>query len=203
MSEREQVAAKRARVDWDALRPHYEAGIRALKDIGREFECSDAAIIKHAREHGWARCLKDKIRAKADLKVAQALAAQEHKDSPAGRLTEAVRVEVESEVQARVRLEHRTDIQRSKRIVNRLLERLEGIAFVAKDAAAEVYEHARAIAKLVDSQHKLVSMEREAYGIAQMVSDGDDEQAIDQMEGARRVAFILARATAQLTPTVH
>lgn len=51
-------AKKRSRVDWDAIEPHYRAGIRALKDIGREFDVSDAAIIKHARLHDWARSPK-------------------------------------------------------------------------------------------------------------------------------------------------
>src|SRR6202000_2115859 len=107
----------RQRVDWDALKPHYCAGVRSLKDIGGEFSCSDAAIVKHAKKEGWTRNLAAKIQEKADAKVAAALVAQERADSPAGKLTEAVRVEVESEVQARIRLSHRRDVSRMRSLV--------------------------------------------------------------------------------------
>ena len=39
------VAKTRKVVDWEALELQYRAGIRSLKDIGREFNVSDAAIV--------------------------------------------------------------------------------------------------------------------------------------------------------------
>lgn len=193
----------RERVDWDALQPHYEAGIRTLKALGEEFGCSNAAIVQHAKRRGWSRCLKGKIQAKADAKVAAALVAQEHKDSPAGRLTEAIRVEVESEVQARIRIEHRSDISRAKRIVNRLFERMETLEFSEEGSIVEVKEHANTAAKLVDAQHKLIALEREAYGIDQMAPPPKDDLPVDITEGARRLAFILAGADSHLSRQVH
>lgn len=117
------AAKKRSRVDWDAIEPHYRAGIRALKDIGAEFDVSDAGIIKHAREKGWTRNLKAKIQARADAKVSAAMVSAEV--SPQAKLTEAVRIEVESQVQARVRLTHRADIGKSRELAMRLLAELE------------------------------------------------------------------------------
>lgn len=192
------MADKRPRVDWDALKPHYCAGVRPLKDIGEEFGCSDAAIIKHAKKMGWERNLQAKIQERADKKVAAALVAQERGETAAAKLTEEVRVEVESEVQARVRQSHRTDINRSKRVANTLLERLE--AEVSKTKQAIALKEATAILKqLIDSQKTLVSMEREAYGIAHLQDDPDDPQAkVDPIQGAKAIAFILARAGAAL-----
>lgn len=115
--------AAKPRVDWDAIEPHYRAGIRALKDIGSEFGVSDAGIIKHAREAGWTRNLKAKIQAKADAKVSAAMVSAEVSEAKA--LTEATRIEVESEVQARIRLAHRADIGRARSMVMTLLGELE------------------------------------------------------------------------------
>ena len=205
---------KRARVDWDAIEPHYRANVRSLRDIGAEFGVSDAAIIKHAAKMGWERDLGAKIKAKADAKLAAALVATERADQPAAKLTEAVRVEVEAEVQARVRQSHRADINRSKRIANKLLEALESIEITEapsdalkagrKSAAAlppmvSLKEASGIFKQLVDAQKSLVTMEREAYGIAHLQEDPDDlASAIDPLEGAKRLAFILARAGHQL-----
>jgi len=209
------MTEKRQRVDWDALKPHYCAGVRPLRDIAEEFGCSDAAIVKHAKKEGWTRNLAAKIQEQADRKVAAALVAQERADSPAAKLTEAVRVEIESEVQARVRVSHRTDINRTKRFANCLLEKLERLeiteapsdAFKAlkKNAPSlpptvSLKEATAIFKQLVDAQRTLVSMEREAYGIAHLQEDPDDETTkVDPIQGAKAIAFILARAGAQLS----
>ena len=117
------AAEKRQRVDWDAIEPHYRAGIRSLKDIGQQFEVSDAAIIKHAKKECWARNLKAKIQAKAEAKVSAALVSAEV--SAETKLTEAVRIEVESEVLARIELAQRKDIGRGRNVVMDLLGELE------------------------------------------------------------------------------
>jgi hypothetical protein len=183
--------AKERKTDWDAIEPHYRAGIRSLKDIGVEFEVSDAGIIKHARQHGWTRNLKAKIQAKADAKVSAAMVSEEV--SKEAKLTESTRVEVESEVQARIRLSHRTDIQRGKRITNALMQELEAQAGANKKLPLK--ERAAILKQLTDTQRVQVALEREAFGIAQMVTeDPTDSQAVDPVEGARRMAFVLNRA---------
>ena len=50
----------RKMIDWEAVELQYRAGIRSLKDIGREFDVSDAAIVKRARKEGWIRPEKGK-----------------------------------------------------------------------------------------------------------------------------------------------
>lgn len=209
------MAEPRARVDWDALKPHYCAGVRPLRELGDQFGCSDAAIVKHAKKEGWERNLAQKIKDKADAKLAAALVATERAGQPEAKLTEAVRVEVEAEVQARVRQSHRTDINRSKRIANKLLEALEAVEITEapseklqasrKSAAAlppmvSLKEASGIFKQLVDAQKSLVTMEREAYGIAHLQEDPDDAGVpVDPIEGAKRLAFILARAGAALS----
>jgi len=209
----------RAIVDWDALAPHYRAGIRSLKDIGTEFGVSDAAIIKHARKNGWDRNLKAKIQAKADAKVSAAMVSAEV--SAQTKLTEAVRVEVESEVQARIRIAHRTDITRFRALVLRLLSECEAEAadptvfaelgeMLRKvddtnraDKLNEAYlkavslpQRIKGVKDLADALKTLVGMEREAYGIDTATPLDDPGKLPGNMtpnEIARRIAFVLAQ----------
>jgi hypothetical protein len=176
-------------VDWDALAPHYRAGVRSLKDIGAQFEVSDAAIIKHAKKEGWTRDLKGKIKAKADAKVSAAMVSAEV--SAQTKLTEALVVEVESQVQARIRLAHRNDIAKSRALAMTLLAELEQatgereLVSQLRDALAEQEEPAgkavllqawhrvmgiggrvKTMKELADTLKTLVGLEREAYGLS-------------------------------------
>jgi hypothetical protein len=223
------MAEPRQRVDWDALKPHYCAGVRALKDIGAEFGCSDAAIIKHAKKEGWTRNLAQKVQDKADAKVAAALVAQERADSPAGKLTEAVRVEVESEVQARIRLSHRRDVSRMRALVMNLLDELEvqtrnpetfetlrelvsdapdpddkaGRARAERlqqafDRALSLSGRTKTVRELTESVKALIALERQAYGVDKWADQVDPAQTVDPVQGAKAMAFVLARGKAEL-----
>lgn len=127
----------RPAVDWDGLEPHYRAGIRSLKDIGAEFEVSDAAIIKHAKKAGWTRNLKAKIEAKAAAKVSAAMVSEEV--SAEAKLTEATVVEVESTVRARIELAQRRDIGRGRSVVTALLSELEDVT-IGQDRLETIFE---------------------------------------------------------------
>lgn len=196
----------RKTVDWDALEPHYRAGIRSLKDIGAEFDCSDAAIIKHAKAHKWTRNLRDKIKQRAAEKVSAAMVSAEV--SAQTKVTEEVRIEVESEVQARIELTHRKDITRARTLAVSLLEELEhqtanrdlyeqlGELLFAPDAKGvdrlnEIYRKVISMGgrtsnmkQLADTLKTLVGLEREIYGIDQRrgVEDGL-EALLKQIDG--------------------
>jgi hypothetical protein len=184
--------AKRRSADWEAIWPHYRAGIRALKDIGAEFDVSDAAIIKHARINGWARDLKGKIAAKAAAKVSAAMVSAEVSETRT--LTEALTVEVESTVQARITIAHRTDIGRGRKLAMSLLAELEaqtddtgalarlGVMLRAPDEAGadklnDLYQkiislpaRTKTMKDLAETLRILIDKERQAFG---MESAGD------------------------------
>lgn len=175
-------------VDWDAIHPHYRAGVRALKDIGREFEVSDAAIIKHARNNGWTRDLQGKIRAKADAKVSAAMVSAEVSETnkKAAKAREEVVVEVEATVQSRIRLAHRTDIAKSRALVVTLMDELKTETErpepkkVTKATPARLPLAARTtMAKsLAEALKTTIGLEREAYAI---VSDANLENPIAKL----------------------
>lgn len=115
--------ARRSDIDWEAIEPHYRAGIRPLKDIGIEFRVSDAAIIKHARKECWTRNLLGKIQARADAKVSASAVSAEV--ALANHKREDVVVEANATLQFNVRIKHRKDIIRSQNIFNVLIGELE------------------------------------------------------------------------------
>lgn len=207
---------KKPRVDWDAIEPHYRAGIRSLKDIGSQFEVSDAAIIKHAKKQGWTRNLKAKIQAKADAKVSAAMVSASV--SAQTKVTESIRIEVEAEVQARIRLEHRSDITRMRKLVLSLLSECESEAGSPAlfeelgellrnpdengiDRLNEAYRKAislpqriKGVKELADTLKTLIALEREAYGIDKKADDDQTGKTLTDAERASRLATIIERA---------
>lgn len=177
----------RKKVDWEAVEIQYRAGIRSLKDIGSEFGVSDAGILKRAKRDGWVRDLKSKIRAKADAKVSASLVSGEV--SAQTKVAEAAVIEAESTVQARIRLTHRSDIARSRKLAMSLLEELEietgdidlfrelgeilrSDDDKGQDKRNDLYNKVISSAGRIDSMKKLaetmktlVGLEREAYGL--------------------------------------
>ena len=199
------MATKKPAIDWEAVETQYRAGIRSLKDIGAEFGVSDAGILKRAKRDGWERDLKAKIQAKADAKVSAALVSAEV--SAEAKLTEALVIETEATVQARIRLAHRTDIARSRGLAMKLLaelehhtdhgdlyERLEELLYGEEPdqdggkerhrKMTEVFQKAMSLSgrtktmkDLGDTLKTLIALEREAFGLASVADGGDKPPA--------------------------
>ena len=119
----ENTKTPRKTVDWEAVELHYRAGIRSLKDIGKEYEVSDAGIIKKAKAQGWTRDLAAKIKAKAEAKVSAAAVSAEV--SAARTANEQVVVEANAELQYQVRMRHRGDIAALRALFLSLLEEVK------------------------------------------------------------------------------
>lgn len=126
-------------IEWDLIEPHYRAGIRSLKDIGKEFGVSDAAIIKRAKRDGWVRDLAAKIQAKADAKVSVAAVSAEVSATRAAN--EQAVVDANADLQFRVRMLQRSDIAKLRALVTSMIAELEATASPeGKDAAAALIE---------------------------------------------------------------
>lgn len=117
------MAAERKVVDWGLVEPHYRAGIMSLAELGKAFGVSDVAIHKHAKKNGWIRDLQAKVKAKADAKVSASVVSAEVRAER--ELTEKVVVEANATAVAKIRIEHRTDIARAKKLFLAMLEELE------------------------------------------------------------------------------
>jgi hypothetical protein len=173
-------------VDWERIEADYRAGVKSLREIAAAHGITEGAIRKRAKQHGWTRDLKDKVRAKADELVRKELVRTEVRKESA---TEKETVEVEAQVQARIRLAHRGDITRMRSLVIRLLAECEAEAADpdvfeslgemlrnpderGQDKLNEAYHKAislpqriKGVKELAEALRVLIALEREAYGI--------------------------------------
>lgn len=187
--------------DWERIEADYRAGVLSVREIAASQGISHTAIQKRAKVESWERDLGAKIKAKADRLVAKREVA---KQVAAERVeTDRLIVEANAEVIAQVRLNHRSDIARARKLCMSLLAEIEvetdnlelfeelGDLLRAEDDKGQdkrndVYRRVISGASRIDSMKKLadalkvlVGLEREAYGIDsdQKGAGGGDEMA--------------------------
>lgn len=188
----------RKAIDWEAVEIQYRAGIRSLKDIGKEFDVSDAGILKRARRDGWERNLKAKIQARAEARVSAAAVSEEVRART--KIHEQQVVEANALAVADVRLSHRRDITRTRTIAMRLLaeleeqaagEEVEGQQECAPEArtdALSLQAKVKVLKDLGESLRVLVALERQAYGIGEEVPQPLGHETLTDDELDRAIA---------------
>lgn len=200
----------RPKVDWEAIERDFRAGILSVREIAAAHGVSHTAVNKRAKADAWERDLKAKILAKAEAEVSKRAVSTEV--STAQRATEREIVEANADVIVRVRMEHRTDIARSRRLTNALLLELEqqtdpqtlallgGLGEMLRqpdergnDKLNDIYqavislpERSKTMKVLVESLQKLVLLERQAFGLDTETSDdGGEKSFLEAMLNAR------------------
>jgi len=111
--------------DWERIEQLYRAGLLSVREIATSCGVSHTAIQKKAKAGNWERDLKAKIKAKADSLVAKAEVAT--KVATETLATERGIVEANAQVIADIRMAHRKDIGRARRLANLLFDELEGL----------------------------------------------------------------------------
>lgn len=200
--------ATRPKVDWEVIERDFRAGLLSVREIAVAHGVSHTAVNKRAKADGWERDLKAKILAKAEAEVSKRAVSTEV--STAQRATEREIVEANADVIVRVRMEHRTDISRSRRLTNSLLSELEQqTAQVPElqelgeilrrpddkgmDKLNDLYqaiislpERSKTMKVLVESLQRLVLLERQAFGLdADVNDDSGDKSFLEAMLNAR------------------
>lgn len=110
-------------IDWEKIELEYRAGVRSLREIASEHGVSDTAIRKRAKRDDWSRDLSAKIKAKADDLVRKEQVRAEVRS--ANQISEKETIDANANLVASVRLSHRKDIQRSRKIAMSLFDELE------------------------------------------------------------------------------
>lgn len=177
-------------IDWAGVEREYRAGIAPLRAIATRYGCTHPAIAKHARKEGWIRDLSPKIHARAAELVTKAALASVPKEVTAeARMAEAITVESNALALSIVQLGHRDDIARARRLVVTLLTELEAVidrpelfgmvydALTNPDEpaiealrnmatlVASLPGRAKVMKDLAETLHKVIGMEREAFGL--------------------------------------
>ena len=204
---------EKKQIDWEAIQTHYSAGIRSLMDIAKEYGVSDAGILKRAKRDDWTRNLTARIQAKADAKVSAALVSEEV--SARRSANEREIVEANAELQYKVRISHRKDIQRVKTLLLLQLGEAElqtvDIALFKQlgelmacpddngiDKLNELYKKALSlpsrvtvVKQVTETLAMLIKLEREAFGIDK------EEKASGGYESLLRELYKLGKDAAE------
>ncbi len=115
--------AEKKVIDWEKIELDYRAGVKSLREIASEQGVSDTAIRKRAKRDDWVRDLSAKIKAKADDLVRKEQVRTEVRT--ANPISEKETIDANANLVASVRLSHRKDIQRSRKIAMSLFDELE------------------------------------------------------------------------------
>ncbi len=182
--------------DWERIELDYRAGIKSLREIADGSGVSHVTISKRAKKAGWTRDLSQKIQAKADELVNKATV---NKDvNTANAVSERATIDGNAQAVADVKLAHRRDIHRSRRLANALLDELEkhtdpttlellnelGELLRSPDDAGQdklndlyrriisLPERAKTAKTLAETLRITVDMERQAFGMDAKGADG-------------------------------
>ena len=199
--------------DWEAIERAYRAGVLSVREIASSCGVSHTAIQKRAKANGWERDLKAKIKAKADSLVAK----REVATQVASKSVETEReiIEVNAEVIANIRMAHRGDISRGRRLANKLLDELEALTdeqgtikeLIAQlkdadhddgDAMADVLALAnkmgalpsrtKTMKELAETLKTLVALERQAYDLDTKAGNSDADELSKMMDDLSKEA---------------
>lgn len=197
--------------DWERIEQLYRAGVLSVREIAATCGVSHTAINKRAKTGGWDRNLKAKIQAKADALVSKAEVST--KVSTETLATERGIVEANAQVIADIRMAHRTDIGRGRRLANKLLDELEGLTDNrdlfeqlgellrseddnGQDKRNDLYmkvidlpARTKTMKELGETLKNLITLERQAYDLSNDGGGAADPQASatsdDPIEAAR------------------
>ncbi|MGA3803698.1 hypothetical protein ACI2TB_05045 [Ralstonia nicotianae] len=183
------------KVDYERIEPDWRAGLKSPAQLAAEYTAetgvsvSHAAIIKHFKKLGIPRDLKAKVRAKADAMVMASMVTGKVSTETTKRDAEIIADS--AVVVANLQVSHRKDISRARKLAMTLLEELEvetgridlfeelGEILRSEDDKGQdkrndIYRKVISSAGRIDGMKKLaetlkvlISLEREAYGLAE------------------------------------
>lgn len=162
---------KPAAPDWERIEGDYRAGLLSLREIAtRDGSVTEGAIRKRAKRDGWERDLGAKIKARADALVRKAEVRKVSTQlTPVS--TQQI-VEVNAQVIAQVRGEHRSDISRGRALAMKLLSELEheagDPALFAQLGELMRKEDEKGIDKLNDAYLKVISLPGRIEGVRKL-----------------------------------
>lgn len=190
---------EKATPDWERIESDYRTGMLSVREIAAPQGITEGAVRKRAKRDGWSRDLAGKIKAKSDdLVRKEAVRSAVRTERTA---TDSLIVEVNAEAVAAVRISHRFDIARFRRLVLDLLGELEAETGNAdlfeelgdllrseddkgQDKRNDIYRKVISSASRVDSMKKLaetlktlIGLEREAYNIGEAMKPSDTDSA--------------------------
>lgn len=176
--------------DWPYAKAQYEAGIKTIQLIAAEIGVGPTAVYARASNEGWTKNPEARAQHIAELRVAADLEEGKKLDIERERATR-----VNAEMQARMLVQHRADIGRSRDITQRLWEKIQSMMDNEVDLddlgdimrsenergqgrQNDLYRSIIALPGMVDMVKKLsdamktqLQLERQAFGVSGVLED--------------------------------
>ena len=110
-------------INWEKIELDYRVGVKSIRQIAAENEIAESGIRRRAKQYEWVRDLSEKIKAKADDIVRKESVRSVVRTKTT--ISEKDTIDANANEVASVRLAHRKDIQRSRKIAMSLFDELE------------------------------------------------------------------------------
>lgn len=185
-----------AQPDWERIEQLYRAGLLSLREIAAACPgVNHVGIARRAKKFGWVQDLTAKIKAKAEDIVTRQAVTEEVTAERA--VTDRAVIDANAQAIANIRLAHRTDISRSRKLALKLLDELEGLTeeqgtlkeLIAQlkddDEGAEMSDvlalaskmaslpsRTKTMKELGETLKNLITLERQAYNLDAMPEGG-------------------------------
>lgn len=188
-------------IDWERIEYDYRAGILSVREISEARGVSHTAVNKKAKQLGWERDLKAKIKAKADALVSKAEVSREVSSRRVA--TEKETVDSNAKLLADVRMSHRKDISRFRNLASKMLAELEGVTDnqdlfdelgelmrnpddKGQDRRNDLYQRvidlpsrSKTMKEMSDTLKTLIGLERDAYDIVTVAKTETELRVVD------------------------
>lgn len=185
-------------VDWEEIERLYRADLRTNAQLAAQFGVHASTIRRRAEKGQWKRDLKSRIKERANAIVQERAVKSLASDQVA---RDDMTIEENAQITANVRLSHRQDIGTARQLSMSLLDdlkaqigtenraRLEDLFIAAlkadaiDESALEAYErvtsvssHIKSMKEWSETMTKLITLERQAYGL-----DDVDSSPVDAL----------------------
>ena len=187
-------------INWEKIELDYRAGVKSIRQIAAENEIAESGIRRRAKQYEWVRDLSEKIKAKADDIVRKESVRSVVRTKTT--ISEKDTIDANANEVASVRLAHRKDIQRSRKIAMSLFDELEMMVGQenvkllemlgelmwspddkGNDKVNDLYMkiismpgRVKSMKDLSDTLKTLIALERQAFGL-----DDDNNKPVDAL----------------------
>ena len=179
--------AERKQVDWEGVERDYSAGLLSLRELADKYGTKESTIRSRAKTQDWVRDLSKKINQKVEDISRKELSRSTSRTEK--NVSEKEIIEANAQAIVDIKLAHRGDIRKSKRIVNALFDELELTtdnrelfeqlgellrqeSESGQDKLNDIYkkcismpQRIDGVKKLTDALKTMIGLEREAYDI--------------------------------------
>ncbi|WP_286974305.1 hypothetical protein [Pseudomonas sp.] len=190
-------------VDWEKIEHQYRVGLLSVREIAKAHGTSHTNINRRAKREGWDRDLKARVLARAETIVSRRECST--RCSTISPETEKQLIENGATVIADVRMSHRTDIARSRRLATALLAELEGMTegrelFAqlgdllaspddnGQDKLNDLYHkvialpgRSKVMKEMSDTLKTLIALERQAYNLDEQSNEETYESRLKRL----------------------